>query len=111
MSGEDIQDPCGHLGGHPAEGIPGLVSFRCCNKYRKPSGCEHKLLSYISGGQTSDMGLTGVKLGCGQGSVLSGGSQGETLCLPFVVSTGRLPSCGPVHLQSQWWLSGLLHTA
>lgn len=49
MSGEAIQDPCGHLGGHPAGSVPVLVSYRCWNTYREPRGLkEHTSLSYRS---------------------------------------------------------------
>lgn len=57
--------------------------------------------------QKSDVGLTGLKLGCWQDSVLSGGSQGESVFLPFLVSRGCLLSCGPFHLQRQQRLAFL----
>ena len=37
------------------------------------------LFSYSSGGQESEMGLTGLKPGCWQGRLPSGGSRGESV--------------------------------
>ena len=65
------------------------------------------LLSYVSGRQKSEMGLTGLKSRCQQGYIHSGASREESGFLPFSASIGSLHSLasGPfLHLQNQQWL-------
>lgn len=71
-----VQSPC------VFSGFIGFVSYSCYNKLSL-RGLEQYKIPYSSGGQWSEMGVTGPKPRCCLDWFLSGGSEGESIFLPF----------------------------